>query len=134
MVTARRRMRTSAALVAAAVVLAGCSSTVAGTPIPVGPPGLTSPQAPPSVPTTVEPTVEPVEPIDLGGPSGPRDRPRAKLDVEGATDSEYDTQAINTIADLYDFYEAAYPEAFDDEPFEPVDLLVSYDAEDPDAE
>lgn len=124
--TPRRRLGRSAVMVVAALALSACSSVVAGT----------AQRGSVDVPSDDTPTVvEPVEPIDLSGPSGPRDGvPRAKLEVVDETDSEHDTLAINTVADLYDFYETVYPEAFPGEEFVPVEQLVSYDSTDPDAE
>lgn len=123
--TRRRRVRTSAVMAVAALALSACSTVVAGT-------AQRGSVDAPSDDTPV--VVEPVEPIDLSGPSGPKDVPRAKIEVVDETDSEHDTLAINTVADLYDFYGTAFPDAFDGEKFVPVDQLVSYDSTDPDAE
>jgi predicted metalloprotease len=66
------------------------------------------------------------------GPSGPREGVTdAKLDVEGkatgADSSEMDRLATNAIADLYEYWDEQLPKHFDME-FEPLERLVSYDA------
>lgn len=124
--TGRRRARLAALAVVAGLALSACGSAIAGTPVAARI-QIQSDDTPP--------VVEPVQPIDLSGPSGPKDDvPRAGLEVVDETDSPHDTLAINTVADLYAFYETAYPEAFAGEKFEPVEQLVSYDSGDPDAE
>lgn len=93
--------------------LVSCTQTVTGSPAPTG--GIDTASVG-GLPIT-------------DGPSGPREGAQdAKLDVEGTDRGEMDRLATNAIADLYEYWGDQLPKHFDQE-FEPLDRLVSYDAD-----
>ncbi|HEX2130701.1 MAG TPA: aminopeptidase [Actinophytocola sp.] len=109
------RIGATVAVVAATVATLGACTgqTVAGTPLAEG-----------TLDTTSAGGLEVTD-----GPSGPREGVEdAELDVEGTDGSEMDRLAINAIADLYDYWGEQLPQHFDQE-FEPLQRLLSYDAD-----
>jgi predicted metalloprotease len=64
----------------------------------------------------------------VDGPTGLRpDAQEPSRDVENTDGGEIDELAAASVSDIEDFWEAAYPETFDDE-FTPVEALISWDA------
>lgn len=64
----------------------------------------------------------------VDGPSGLRtDATEPTREADGSNGGAIDRLALSAIADIEEFWEDAYPEAFDDE-FEPADELISWDA------
>ncbi|MFC4856641.1 aminopeptidase [Actinophytocola glycyrrhizae] len=113
---ARSWVRVGLAVSAVAVMvtqIGGCGQTVAGTPVADG-----------------------IDPTDAGGlevtdgPTGPRDGVEdAKLEVENTDGGEMDRLAANAVADLYDYWETEMPANFEDQKFNRIERLVSYDSE-----
>ncbi|MET8761387.1 neutral zinc metallopeptidase [Lentzea sp. NPDC004782] len=63
------------------------------------------------------------------GPSGPkRGVPAADLSVENGDGGEMDQLAINTLADVQEFWKAEIPSSFPGKTFEPVKRFLSYDS------
>ncbi|RAS60791.1 putative metalloprotease [Lentzea atacamensis] len=63
------------------------------------------------------------------GPSGPKQGvPDADLNVENGDGGEMDQLAINTLADVQEFWKAEIPRAFAGKTFEPVKRFLSYDS------
>jgi predicted metalloprotease len=63
------------------------------------------------------------------GPSGPRQgAPDADLKYENGDGGEMDKLSINTLADVYDYWNEALPKNFDGQKFEPLKRLISYDS------
>ncbi|GGU71175.1 neutral zinc metallopeptidase [Lentzea flava] len=63
------------------------------------------------------------------GPSGPkRGVPDADLSVENGDGGEMDQLAINTLADVQEFWKAEIPNSFPGKTFEPVKRFISYDS------
>ncbi|MDT7785563.1 MAG: hypothetical protein QOF58_3982, partial [Pseudonocardiales bacterium] len=63
------------------------------------------------------------------GPSGPKQGvPDADLSVENGDGGEMDRLAINTLADVQEFWKAEIPQSFPGKTFEPVKRLISYDS------
>ncbi|GLZ35361.1 aminopeptidase [Lentzea sp. NBRC 105346] len=100
------------AAVAALSMLCACSSVVEGTPRGERP----------------DPTK--VAGLDITtGDSGPKKGvPDADLHVENGDGGEMDRLAINTLADVQEFWTAELPAQFGGKAFEPVKRLVSYDS------
>ncbi|MCX4098651.1 metallopeptidase [Nocardia sp. alder85J] len=66
------------------------------------------------------------------GPSGPRSGvPDAPLRADNGDGGEMDRLALNTIADLGDFWKTEYGKVFDKGAFVPVDHFLSWDAKAP---
>lgn len=63
------------------------------------------------------------------GPSGPKQGvPDADLSVENGDGGEMDRLAINTLADVGEFWTAEIPKSFAGKTFEPVKRFISYDS------
>jgi predicted metalloprotease len=63
------------------------------------------------------------------GPSGPKAGvPDADLSVENGDGGEMDQLAINTLADVQEFWQAEIPKSFPGKNFEPVKRFISYDS------
>ncbi|GGM04428.1 hypothetical protein [Nakamurella endophytica] len=112
--TLGRVLRSVVAVAAAGALLAGCTTAVSGQAAKIG--------------TATVPS----QPVDVG-PSGPKnDVAPATVAVTADGHTKWDTQAKNTIADLYVFYGEVFPESFK-ERFTPAKELKSYDSNDPKA-
>ncbi|PRW64594.1 neutral zinc metallopeptidase [Actinopolyspora mortivallis] len=111
--TTRRLIAASAAATALCLGVTGCSRPINGTPIASGSPAAD--------------TVAGLPVSD--GPSGlkPGADP-AELPVEGGTDGDVDRLAVDTVADVQQYWRQAYPKTFDKGRFRPVSRLVSYDS------
>ncbi|CCH34517.1 neutral zinc metallopeptidase [Actinosynnema sp. NPDC047251] len=107
-----RRVFTAAALVAVAALTAGCSQAVHGSA------------------RAVKPDVSKVSGLDITtGDSGPKPGvPDADLRVENGDGGEMDRLAINTLADVEEYWSEQLPKNFAGKKFEPVKRLVSYDS------
>ncbi|WP_433264403.1 neutral zinc metallopeptidase [Actinosynnema sp. CS-041913] len=107
-----RRVFTAAALVAVTALAAGCTQAVDG------------------LAKAVRPDVSKVSGLDITtGESGAKPGvPDADLRVENADGGEMDRLAINTLADVEEYWSEQFPTNFDDKKFEPVKRLVSYDS------
>lgn len=82
----------------------------------------------PQVPTTTTPPADVAGLPLTDGPSGPRpDVPHAHRDVVGVTDEPADVLAIDSLAEVEDFWSHEYPKAFGSE-FHPVGRYQSYAA------
>ena len=105
--------RLMAAFAAAGLLLAGCSSAVAGTAVKVGAASTTTT-------TAQQPPAE--------GPNGLK-AGVADPDITVTDDAktEYDDLAKKTVADLYDYYTGIFPNDFDQQ-FTKAKELVSYDS------
>ncbi|TWP53514.1 aminopeptidase [Lentzea tibetensis] len=100
------------AAVAALALLSGCTSVVEGT--------ARGERPDPTKVAGLEIT---------NGASGPREGvPDADLRVENADGGDMDRLAINTLADVQEYWTAELPAQFDGKTFEPVKRLVSYDS------
>ncbi|KOV78913.1 neutral zinc metallopeptidase [Nocardia sp. NRRL S-836] len=101
-----------AAALTTVVVLAGCSSVVEGAPKGERP--------------------DPTKVAGLAitnGPSGAkRGVPGADLSVENGDGGEMDQLAINTLADVQEFWKEELPRSFAGKNFEPVKRFISYDS------
>lgn len=99
---------------AAALLLAACSTTVSGAPVSV----------------FADPfKVAGMRAVD--GPTGLReDVHRDGRAVSESDGGEIDELAGQSVADVEQFWEGAFPEAFDGRSFQPVDAVISWDAED----
>lgn len=105
------------AAITAATVLTGCATAVVGTPVSV----FSDPFK-----------VGGLEAVD--GPTGLRPDPKAESrEVVGTDGSEVDQLAGQSVSDLEEFWQFAYPEAFGGE-FEPVKAVISWDSDDYDGE
>ncbi|MCZ0731246.1 neutral zinc metallopeptidase [Mycolicibacterium iranicum] len=63
------------------------------------------------------------------GPSGVRDdAPAPSREAENATDGPADRLALLSVDDVEQFWSSAYPKTFQDNEFQPVESLVSYDS------
>jgi len=108
----RRQSRLTAAVFAAAALVAGCAAPVAGTPVSV----------------FADPfKVGGIEAVD--GPTGlrPDAKPESRT-VTGTDGGEIDELAGQSISDLEEFWRFAYPDTFDGD-FEPVKALISWDSD-----
>ncbi|MEJ2859395.1 MULTISPECIES: neutral zinc metallopeptidase [unclassified Saccharothrix] len=107
-----RRSIGIAALVAVAALTSACTQVVDG------------------VAKAVKPDVTKVSGLDITtGESGPKPGvPDADLRVENADGGEMDRLAVNTLADVEEYWAEKMPENFDGKKFEPVKRLVSYDS------
>jgi predicted metalloprotease len=107
-----RRPVTGAVLAAcASLVVASCSTTVAGSAVSV----FDDPFSVAGMPA-------------VDGPTGLRsDAEAPSRDVEGSDGGEIDGLAAASISDVEDFWKTAYGETFDDD-FTPVKALISWDA------
>ncbi|WP_192827188.1 neutral zinc metallopeptidase [Actinopolyspora erythraea] len=111
--TMRRLLAGSAAAMALCVGVTGCSRPIDGIPTANG-----APEAD---------TVAGLPASD--GPSGRKpDAPEADLRVVGGTGGEIDTLAADTVVDVHEYWNTAYPETFDGSAFRPIGRLVSYDS------
>ncbi len=101
-----------AAILAAAVALTSCTSVVDGSPKGERP----------------DPTK--VAGLEItNGPSGPKPGvPDADLSVENGDGGEMDRLAINTLADVQEFWKAEIPRSFPGKSFDQVKRLISYDS------
>ncbi|MEU7479268.1 neutral zinc metallopeptidase [Lentzea sp. NPDC042327] len=101
-----------AAALTTVVALAGCSSVVEGAPKGERP--------------------DPTKVAGLAitnGPSGAKPGvPNADLSVENGDGGEMDQLAINTLADVQEFWKDEMPKAFGGKAFEPVKRFISYDS------
>lgn len=113
----RRQFRSLAVAACAAMLLAGCSTAVAGRPVSVF-----------------------ADPFKVGGldavdgPTGlrPDAKPQSRQ-VTGTDGGEIDKLAGQSVSDLEEFWRFAYPDVFDGE-LKPVKELLSWDSEDYDGE
>ena len=106
-----RRHAAAALAVCVALLAASCSTTVKGNPVSV----FDDPFKVAGMPA-------------VDGPTGLR--PGAKepsREVQNTDDGEIDNLAASAISDIEDYWENAYPEAFDDD-FTPVKDVISWDA------
>lgn len=106
------------ALLTCLALLGGCSRVIGGTPMPAGghPTGTVAGQ-----PAT-------------DGPTGPEPKaPDATTPVIGTDGGSADRLANSAVADLNDYWEHAFPEAFPGKEFAPATTLTSYDSRGPDA-
>ena len=108
-----RLLRCAVPVAAVTAVLTGCATAVVGTPVSV----FSDPFK-----------VGGLEAVD--GPTGLRPDAKAESrEVIGTDGSEVDQLAGQSVSDLEEFWEFAYPEAFGGE-FKPVDAVISWDSED----
>ncbi|MBB5955349.1 putative metalloprotease [Saccharothrix tamanrassetensis] len=107
-----RRVFTVAALVAVAALTGACTQAVDG------------------LARAERPDVSKVSGLEITtGESGPKPGvPDADLRVENGDGGEMDRLAINTLADVEEYWGEQLPKNFDGKKFEPVKRLVSYDS------
>ncbi|SFD70453.1 Putative neutral zinc metallopeptidase [Actinopolyspora alba] len=111
--TTRRLLAGSATAVALCLLVTGCSRPIDGIPT-----------------ANDEPEVDTVAGLPASdGPSGRKPGVTdAKLPVVGSTGGEIDTLAVDTVADVRQYWKTAYPDTFDGTAFRPIARLVSYDS------
>ncbi len=107
-----RRVFTAAAIVAVAALAGGCAQPVDG------------------LARAVKPDVSKVSGLDITtGDSGAKPGvPDADLRVENGDGGQMDRLAINTLADVEEYWSEHLPKNFDGKKFDPVQRLVSYDS------
>ncbi len=106
-----RHLTVTVLAVAAAVLVASCSTTVNGTAVSV----FDDPFKVAGMPA-------------VDGPTGLRpDAKKPSRDVENGDGGEIDELAASSISDIEDFWATAYPETFDKD-FSPIEALISWDA------
>ena len=106
-----RSVAGAALAICIALLIASCSATVKGTAVSV----FEDPFKVAGMPA-------------VDGPTGPRPVAKApSRDVENSDGGEIDELAASSISDIEDFWEAVYPETFDED-FTPVKELISWDA------
>lgn len=111
----RPALRSVIALVAGTLLLTGCSNLIAGEATKIGSTLGQSKTSPPD------------------GPSGRKaNAPAPDIKVDDDANTEWDVQAKDTIADLYDYYGSIFEKDFGKK-FTPAKQLKSYDSSDPKA-
>ncbi|MFD6160457.1 metallopeptidase [Nocardia sp. NPDC060256] len=119
MSTQRRRFGVVAVLVLFGAVVAGCGK------------GVQNPPAPNAKAPSAETTWEVAGSMTATGPNGPRKGvPDAPLTAINGDGGKFDKIALNSIADLQEFWTAAYPKNFPGT-FTPVSVFNSWDAKAP---
>lgn len=109
----RTALRAVTALAVCTLLLTGCANLVTGQAMKIG-----------SAPLGQSPTPPPE------GPNGRKaDAPTADVKVDDDANTEWDVQAKDTIADLYDYYGSIFQKDFHKE-FTPAKQLKSYDSSD----
>ena len=107
----RRHLTGAVLTVAAAILIASCSTTVNGRAVSV----FDDPFKVAGMPA-------------VDGPTGLRpDAKKPSRDVENGNGGEIDELAASSISDIEDFWATAYPETFEKD-FSPVKALISWDA------
>ncbi|GAA5074348.1 neutral zinc metallopeptidase [Nocardia iowensis] len=117
--TQRLRFGAVAVLAVFGLALAGCGV------------GTENPSAPNATAPTTETDWEVAGSMTADGPNGPRQGvPDAPLEAVNGDGGKYDKLALNSLADLQEFWTAVYPEHFPGR-FTPVTTFYSWDARAP---
>ncbi|WP_197375125.1 neutral zinc metallopeptidase [Mycolicibacterium baixiangningiae] len=110
----RRQMFGAGVLAVAAIVAAGCSTTLQGRPVSV-----------------FDDPFRVAGMVATDGPTGLRpDAEEPRREVTDSDGGDTDSLAAAAISDIEEFWAQAYPETFDGAEFTPVDALVSWDSAD----
>ncbi|MCV7269962.1 neutral zinc metallopeptidase [Mycolicibacterium doricum] len=109
----RRRVLGVGVAATAVLVVAGCSTTLAGRPVSV-----------------FDDPFRVAGMVATDGPTGLRSDAEAPTrDVDGSDGGDIDALAAAAVSDVEQFWGQSYSESFDGEPFTPVQRLVSWDSE-----
>ncbi len=108
----RRRVVGVGVAATAVLVVAGCSTTLAGRPVSV-----------------FDDPFRVAGMVATDGPTGLRPDPEAPTrDVDGSDGGDIDALAAAAVSDVEQFWGQSYSESFDGDPFTPVQTLVSWDS------